>query len=206
MIPNKVNRMGRKIILSRKGFDTSNGGIVSPIIGDDMISFPIPNDVDTDLYEDLYYKGERYSDILADLKYSGVETCHLDPDLDLGRRIEDITDAKWFPAFGQKGSSALYLKKNNVAKGDIFLFFGNFHRVEKMNGAYHYIHRSGDFYKDNDLQVIWGYLEVGEIISAIDKQKEVWWHPHSRGQYTSKCSNQELVQDCSIMRKREYLL
>ena len=38
-----------KIILSRKGFDSANGGIVSPISEDGaMISFPIPsNDVDT---------------------------------------------------------------------------------------------------------------------------------------------------------------
>ena len=38
-----------KIILSRKGFDSANGGIVSPIFEDGaMISFPIPsNDVDT---------------------------------------------------------------------------------------------------------------------------------------------------------------
>lgn len=34
-----------KIILSRKGFDSANGGIVSPIFEDGtMISFPIPGD------------------------------------------------------------------------------------------------------------------------------------------------------------------
>lgn len=53
-----------KIILSRKGFDSANGGIVSPIFEDGaMISFPIPsNDVDT--YDSLYYNGVRYSQIL----------------------------------------------------------------------------------------------------------------------------------------------
>lgn len=34
-----------KVVLSRKGFDSSNGGIVSPIFEDGtMISFPIPSD------------------------------------------------------------------------------------------------------------------------------------------------------------------
>ena len=34
-----------KVILSRKGFDSSNGGIVSPIFEDGtMVSFPIPSD------------------------------------------------------------------------------------------------------------------------------------------------------------------
>ena len=60
-----------KIILSRKGFDSANGGIVSPIFEDGaMISFPIPsNDVDT--YDSLYYNGVRYSQILHDLRYKG---------------------------------------------------------------------------------------------------------------------------------------
>lgn len=43
-----------KIILSRKGFDSANGGIVSPIFEDGtMISFPIPSG-DTDTYDSLY--------------------------------------------------------------------------------------------------------------------------------------------------------
>lgn len=43
-----------KIILSRKGFDSANGGIVSPIFEDGtMVSFPIPSD-DEDTYDSLY--------------------------------------------------------------------------------------------------------------------------------------------------------
>ena len=46
-----------KIILSRKGFDSANGGIVSPIFEDGtMVSFPIPSD-DEDTYDSLYYNG-----------------------------------------------------------------------------------------------------------------------------------------------------
>lgn len=60
-----------KVILSRKGFDSANGGIVSPIFEDGtMISFPIPSN-DTDTYNSLEYSGTSYSKILSDLKYKG---------------------------------------------------------------------------------------------------------------------------------------
>ena len=53
-----------KIILSRKGFDSANGGIVSPIFEDGtMVSFPIPSD-DEDTYDSLYYNEIQYSQIL----------------------------------------------------------------------------------------------------------------------------------------------
>ena len=52
-----------KIILSRKGFDSANGGIVSPIFEDGtMVSFPIPSD-DEDTYDSLYYNGIQYCEI-----------------------------------------------------------------------------------------------------------------------------------------------
>ena len=35
------------------------------------------------------------------------------------------------------------------------------------------------FYKDKDLQVIWGYLQIGEIIDDPTEQSRLWWHPHS---------------------------
>lgn len=166
-----------KVILSRKGFDSDNGGIASPIFDDGtMISFPIPS-TDSDKYDSLEYKGMSYSKILSDLKYKEGQHCHLDPDLDDSRRINKIP--RWIPAFGQKDASASYLKNIGIQKGDIFLFFGNFHKVESKNGSYSYCKRSGDFYKDNDLQVIWGYLQVGEIIDSKVDQEKLWWHPHS---------------------------
>ena len=113
-----------KIILSRKGFDSANGGIVSPIFEDGtMISFPIPSG-DTDTYDSLYYNGIPYSKILHDLRHKGGNHCHVDPDLDLSRRAKEIDG--WFPAFGQRDSAASYLKNLGVAPGDIFLFFWKF--------------------------------------------------------------------------------
>ena len=166
-----------KVVLSRKGFDSANGGIVSPIFENGlMISFPIPSD-DSDRFSDLHYEGVSYLDILSDLHYKGGKFCHMDPDLDQARRIKIID--KWVPAFGQIDSSATYLKNIGIEEGDLFLFFGNFHCVEKHNGHYRYIRKSGDFYKDRDLQVIWGYLQVGKIIDDPAEQKQLYWHPHS---------------------------
>lgn len=166
-----------KIILSRKGFDSANGKVASPIFADGtMVSFPIPSD-DKDTYDELYYEGIPYSQILKDLNYKGVCCCHVDPDLEQCRRLNKIDD--WKPAFGQIGSSATYLRNIGVKEGDLFLFFGNFHQVIKENNIFKYVRKTGDFYKDCDLQVIWGYLQIGEIIDDPDEQEKLFWHPHA---------------------------
>ena len=181
-----------KIILSRKGFNSANGGIVSPIMEDGtLISFPIPSD-DKDNFEDLIYGGQSYTKILQDLKYKEhpeYHNCHLDPDLTIDRRKNKIDG--WCPVFGQVNSSAVYLLKNvEVEVGDLFLFFGNYHKVRCVDGKYQYIRKSGDFYSDNDLQLIWGYMQVGKIITDPVEQRKYYWHPHSSDVYINEeCSN-----------------
>lgn len=167
-----------KVILSRKGFDSANGGIVSPIMEDGtLLSFPIPSD-DRDTFEDLAYCGQSYAKILDDLKYRGGAHCHVDPDLSPDRRKNAIDG--WRPIFGQISSSAAYLLHNvNVSVGDLFLFFGNYHKVECRDGKFRYVRKTGDFYQDNDLQVIWGYMQVGEIITDSEAQRKYPWHPHA---------------------------
>lgn len=167
-----------KIILSRKGFDSANGGIVSPIMEDGtLISFPIPSK-DKDTFDDLIYCDQSYWKILTDLNYKGERNCHVDPDLSMDRRKNPIEG--WRPIFGQRNSSSVYLTNNvGVKEGDLFLFFGNFHRVKFSGEKYQYIKKTGDFYSDRDLQVIWGYLQVGEIIKDPEKQTKYAWHPHS---------------------------
>ena len=177
-----------KIILSRKGFDSANGGIVSPIMEDGtLVSFPIPADEDDKgNFDDLIYCGESYTKILKDLKYkedSKRPNCHLDPDLSMDRR-KTVIDG-WCPIFGQVNSSAVYLKNTvKVEPGDLFLFFGNYHKVRCVDGKYQYIKKTGDFYSDNDLQLIWGYLQVEKVIETTEEQKKYSWHPHAGDWYT----------------------
>ena len=176
-----------KVILSRKGFDTKNGGIPSPFFEDGtMISFPIPS-TDEYTYQDFVYDGMEYAKILKDLHYKGNPNCHPDPDLDQSRRKSKCDG--WVPAFGQINASATYLKNIGVEVGDLFLFFGNFHCVTNDNGTIKYIRNSGDFYKDNDIQVIWGYLQVGEILDSAELQRKLIWHPHSYERRTSSSTN-----------------
>ena len=177
-----------KIILSRKGFDSANGGIPSPIMDDgSLVSFPIPHD-DEDGYDGLLFHEHSYAKILKDLNYKEhpeYHNCHLDPDLTMDRRKHPIDG--WCPIFGQVSSSASYLLKTvKVEKGDLFLFFGNYHRVKCVDGKYEYIKRTGDFYSDNDLQVLWGYLQVGDIIKDPNEQKKYFWHPHAADKYRDK--------------------
>lgn len=188
MVENNVEDVkSMKVILSRKGFDSSNGGIVSPFFENgSMISFPIPS-YDGDTYDLLYYDGTPYSKILRDLHYKGGNHCHVDPDLDQKRRGSMIEG--WFPAFGQTGSSAAYLNNNGIEKGDLFLFFGNFHCVENRNGSFSYTRSRKDFYKGKDLQVIWGYLQIGDILDTPVQQKIAWWHPHASDAYTASSLN-----------------
>lgn len=177
-----------KIILSRKGFDSANGGLVSPIMEDGtLISFPIPSD-DKDTFNDLVYQDQVYSKILEDLKYKGRPSCHIDPDLSINRR-KGVIDG-WCPIFGQINSSAIYLINSvGVEVGDLFLFFGNYHKVKLTDGKYKYIKKSGNFYSDNDLQVVWGYLQVGKIITDPEEQKKYYWHPHSVHDRTENKTN-----------------
>ena len=118
-----------KIILSRKGFDSSSGGFASPIFPDGtMLSLPIPvQEVDTSCtkYSDIRYSKYTYQDILEQLnprRSNKMVYCHLDPDI-----RDDIWKYSlpyWHPAFGQIGAAETHLQNHNVQAGDLFLFFG----------------------------------------------------------------------------------
>jgi len=177
-----------KIIFSRKGFDSSAGGFPSPIFPDGtLFPIPIPDKRTSVSYSDLTfsYKGDSIQKILNDLTgkkiFSGKKRycdyksvkfkCHLDP---------MIVEKFHLMAFGQEGKAASHLLNQRVGKGDIFLFFGWFREVVKKNGKWRYD-------KDSlDLHVIWGFMEVEEIIvlnkenvkSIIAKYPFLENHPH----------------------------
>ena len=151
-------RCGMKVVLSRKGFDSANGGIPSPIMPDgEMLSFPISSWSEK-MLSDLRFGRESYADIYSDLAgYRCDLSCHVDPDLASCRHRK--TPKGWAPAFGQANSALGYLNDTvGVEPGDLFLFFGWFHAVERIGGMYQYVRDSGDFFRDCDLHVIWGYM------------------------------------------------
>lgn len=180
-----------KVILSRKGFDSDFGGYPSWIMPDSghLISIPIPTGASRTgqyknndfLYKDLKFdRNLSYLDVMQQLgyKYSEKSCCHLDPDI-----YTNIIDRKpeWLGAFGQVGAAQSHLERYNVKKDDIFLFFGWFkHIVQKEDGTL-CIDK-----KDFDKHLIFGYLQIGEILKlppeSILFEEEIpdWlkYHPH----------------------------
>lgn len=177
-----------KIILSRKGFDSSNGGCASPIMPDGtLLSMPIP-DREGVSFSDIAWNGITYADILRQTSKKGShDMCHLDPDI-RNNRVKLVEG--WTPAFGQIGAAQGLLANAGVEKGDIFLFFGWFRQIEETVNGYQFASRKNkDFYYGNDLQVIYGYMQVGEILSDQDEIRKYYWHPHASELHTKKANN-----------------
>ncbi len=188
-----------KIILSRKGFDSSAGGIANPILPDGtMLSMPIPGGNDEIYsYKDLNFNSEKYNINYADLlnqlskkkKDWKNENCHLDPDIRAGLR--DV-DENWKPAFGQIGAAQTILTNASVEKDDLFLFFGWFKQTKCENDEFKYVKKRKkdnlNFYEYADLHAIYGYLQVGEILTG-EEVKGFCWHPHSNSSYDGISNN-----------------
>lgn len=181
-IQHQGDKQNMKIILSRKGFDSSAGGYPSPYFVEDgrLLTFPIPEDnqeniTDTGItYEDLKFDDKTYYDLMKDLGIKNFEKryVHLDPDIN--HSVLSERHNEWCGLFGQCSSSQSHMEKHKVSVGDIFLFFGWFRDVEKTANGCRYI--SG-----TDKHIIWGYMQVGKIESIQQKEKYEDWksnHPH----------------------------
>lgn len=167
-----------KVSFSRKGFDSSNGGQANAILPDGtLLPFPIPGFAETDTYSSLKIGERNLYEIIKELrprtKLMSDQSCHLDPDL---RKDVKLRSENWLPAFGQAEQSLSELRNKNFKEGDLFLFFGWFRQTEWVKGKLKYVSRS----KFPDIQLIYGYMQVGEI---IDKNSHVpkWLadHPHT---------------------------
>lgn len=162
-----------KIILSRKGFDSSNGKQPNPILPDGtLLSLPIPDPDGNNTFSSLSWDGMSFYDIIHSLRprtqLNENDMCHLDPDL-----RKDVRDRLpgWKPAFGQSGSALTHLRNYGVSKGDLFLFFGWFKETEMNQGKL--IYKKGA----KDLHVMYGYMQIGEIIDQKADAPD-WLHDH----------------------------
>lgn len=175
-----------KIILSRKGFDSAFGGYPSPILPNGkMISLPIPSG-DITKYSDLKIDDKStYFDVMKQLKskikydkewheLTKDTECHLDPDIckEVIERSEN-----WKACFGQINQAQSHLHKEGVIENDLFLFFGWFKKTILKNDILQFDKSAPD------LHIIFGYLQIGEILQVNDKTKIPDWmqkHPHAR--------------------------
>lgn len=159
-----------RVVLSRKGFDSTSGGGPSPLLPDGrLLSLPIPERRPTP-------HSPRYSELglaplMRTLGYAAEGLAHLDPDLVPNRRPRQRA---WCGAFGQVGAAASHLLNQRVGPGDLFLFFGLFRRAEPDG--------TGDFRfvpGEKPFHAIWGYLAVDRRLDAAERAP-AWArdHPH----------------------------
>ena len=172
----------KRLILSRKGFDSSSGGCPSPIFPDGtMYSLPIPDEPSHVAYGDLCHGSLSIGQLVADLTRAQVgseQRAHLDPDIN--RETYPRTEG-WRPLFGTSRSAQGHLRKQGVGHGDAFLFFGLYQQVVNTDGRWR-------FKRDAPRQhVLWGWLQVGDV-HAVDRtahRKLPWaaYHPHLSERY-----------------------
>jgi hypothetical protein len=182
----------RRLVLSRKGWDSGFGGRPSPVLADGtMISLPIPyEDSDLTYSQCRAPNGQTYLEVLTRLGIDHVRrpvgggrttriavaeaAVHLDPDLyaDARPRPEG-----WRPLFGQIGPSQVHLANQAVGPGDVFLFFGWFSPVDDLNGGLRYRPKA------DRVQALFGWLEIADVIAIDDAPTPPWAreHPHVVG-------------------------
>lgn len=172
-----------KLILSRKGFDSKNGGVPSPIFPDrSALSLPIPAKDERTTIGDLRFGDISVGNLVSQLSSGRVDsstTVHRDPDLDKGL-VE--RGEHWTPAFGQAGSAQGHLAKQGVGPGDIFLFFGWFRNVEQVDQEWRYVRGKPG------VHALFGWLRVDEVVrvgnevgSSADEHPDLAGHPHLHG-------------------------
>jgi hypothetical protein len=150
-----------RVVLSRKGFDSSTGGCPSPIVGGRPVSLPIPTSRRSESCYDALGLGEIVRAATRG-RIAGGHPCHEDPMF-----------ADGLCAFGQTGAAQSHLARRGVGAGDVFLFFGLF--ADEGGGEPH--HR------------IFAYLQVESRISsgatpaAWDGPSFPRRHPHTIGEW-----------------------
>jgi hypothetical protein len=166
-----------KIILSRKGFDSSAGKKPSPIFPDGtMVSLPIPDKTSPIAYKDIAGNASAsVGELVQDLAgRPPTHRAHLDPDLS----AHSIPRADgWRPLFGQEGDAESHLENQGVGPGDIFLFFGLFREVEKSGDGWRYVRGS------RPMHVIFGWLQAAKRVAVSNWPADAVWalyHPHFR--------------------------
>ena len=150
----------RRLILSRKGFDSKYGGCPSPIFPDGtMYSLPIPGGDDEEPipYRDLQHGNINIGRVVEDLtrgRYKADDLPHLDPDVrpDAIRRRDG-----WRGLFGQAGAAEGHLENQSVGAGDVFLLFGLFRRVQETRAGWRFVSNAPKQH------ILWGWLQIEQV-------------------------------------------
>lgn len=168
-----------RVILSRKGFEPTHGGIPSPIMPDGtLLLLPKPDEDGAESYYDFSYEDMTYYDIACSLSeelreplknYRCHSECYITPE-------HHIHPSSWYPAYLRYGAMQTHLSHQRVSVGDIFLFYGCFRQTEyDANHKLHFVSNAPE------QTIIFSYFQIGAIIkdySFISKQFK--WPFHIR--------------------------
>jgi hypothetical protein len=173
-----------RIILSRKGVDTTYGEIPSPIFPDNSLrNLPIPECCSSTIeYSHIHWDSKYPTGAIVESltqckrcgkpRISASTLTHLDPDIDK-KSLPRVNG--WRGIFGQSDTAQSHLENQGVGESDLFLFFGLFRKTE--NNA-----KGLEFTKEARKHIIWGWLQVGETIDLKKNlaQAPSWsrYHPH----------------------------
>ena len=186
-----MNMQPKRLVLSRKGFDSASGGYPSPIFPDGTIfSLPIPSD-DNVRFGELQHGDVDIGVLVADLtngRYGPGSRAHFDPDLNFeshrGRRSR-LSWEDWRGMLGQAGAAETHLANQGVGGGDLFLFFGLYRQVERTVSGWRFVPSAPQQH------VLWGWLQIekkyrtGDLGDG-DLPQELAWarhHPHLYHRY-----------------------
>ncbi len=193
----------RKLILSRKGFDSASGGCPSPIFPDGtMYSLPIPGaDDETPIhytpihYRDLHHGNTNIGQVVEDLTRKRCRARNLvglDPDIrpDALPRCDG-----WRGLFGQAGAAEGHLEKQGVGAGDVFLFFGLYQRVQKTQEGWRFVRGKAQRH------ILWGWLQIEQVCKVDeirDYEKFDWARYHCHFSWYDDPSNTLYVASHSL--------
>ncbi len=181
-----------KLVLSRKGFDSTYGGGASPVIdGKWVISLPIEYGKFERIrrYNDLQFQGKNLGELIERLHphRKRLDFCHLDPDLRRDIVPHRSSSDEWRPLFGQARADASHLTNTHgITKGDLFLFFGLFRHSNDWNP---FLSSAREFH------MLHGWLQVDEVIlnphEWAERPENHWAreHPHTYGDWTKGVPN-----------------
>lgn len=180
-----------KVILSRKGCDSgeNSGQMASPILPCGCLCpIPIPYKRGGIPYSEIWFGDRTLQQICTELndKWKGG-LAHLDPDI----RCDSLAcrPAGWKAAFGQSSAAQGHLIKQNVGKGDLFVFFGWFRRTERSGKRLKFV--SGD----PGQHIVYGWLQAAEVVDVNESKRlpsDLLFlrdHPHVRFRNTERGRN-----------------
>ena len=179
-----------KVILSKKGLDSSFSSKPVLIVDNEMVFMPIIAIEEQELKYSQIKLGN--SNMLTNLKnlvdgtfyindkkveITKDSRCHLDPQL-----INYFGCENFRGSFGQIKSSQKHLKNNNVQEEDLILFYGWY---KDKNDKLH----------TNGKNVFFGYMQIGEIINVSnldEKQRKEYEKQYSWLKYQPHWKNKDI--------------